>query len=169
MLLSLTSVISPVLSFCSWTVVTLCGATTAMVAAAAADMPFPLVYAVSAMTISSELVMLPLDSLRSVTKTVHDHKNNRLHKAKGKRPISKSLGLLINFMENKSLVRLPSKLEFNSFGWSSTDLGETYSKLQVVAGRGFRHCTDDDWAENPSPTHKLYKWKKKFREFIYFI
>ena len=74
---------------------TLCGATTAMVAAAVADMPLPLVYAVSAITISSELVILPLDSLRSVTRYVHGHKNNRLHKAKGeKRPKSKLLGCL---------------------------------------------------------------------------
>lgn len=47
---------------------------------------------------------------------------------------------------------LPSILEFNSFGCKSTDFGETYSKLHMVGDRGLRHCTDDDWAENPSPT-----------------
>lgn len=43
-------------------------------------------------------------------------------------------------------VDLPSKLEFNSFGCKSTDFGETYSKLHVVADRGFKHCTEDVWA-----------------------
>lgn len=39
---------------------------------------------------------------------------------------------------------LPSKLEFSSFGCSSTDFGETYSKLPQVGGRGLRHWIDDD-------------------------
>lgn len=50
---------------------------------------------------------------------------------------------------------LPSKLELRSFGCKRTDLGETYSKLLVVAGRAcsFMH---DDWVAVPSPKPQTY-------------
>lgn len=66
---------------------------------------------------------------------------------------------------NCNALYLPSKLEFNSFGCSSTDFGETYSKL-VQAGRGFKHCTDEDWAEKLSPTirHGSERWCAKWKK-----
>lgn len=65
------------------------------------------------------------------------------------------------YFEKVNLVHdLPSKLEFNSFGCSSTDFGETYSKL-VQAGRGFKHCIDGDWAGKISPALRNKERKKR--------